>query len=136
MLRDADNVWRERSFSLKLSLAEISPGLQPRPEVKDWIMLQGRFDLVLFKGGDVWLVDYKSDNVPSDAIEQRAEFYLRQLSAYAEALERIEGGNVRSWLYFIRHGIALEMTAKVLSTDLYPAVLDSCRLEKTTHPEI
>jgi ATP-dependent exoDNAse (exonuclease V) beta subunit len=52
--------------------------------LKEQAYIRGRFDAVIeFEDGSYGVVDYKT----SDAKEERAAFYSRQLSAYAYALE-------------------------------------------------
>jgi PD-(D/E)XK nuclease superfamily len=54
------------------------------PSVASQCYINGRFDAVLeFEDGSYGIVDYKT----SDAKEEHAAFYSRQLSAYAYALE-------------------------------------------------
>ena len=87
-------------FYLGRSTADISPALPPgiikfREEyvksspisirgAASQCYINGRFDAVIeFEGGTYGIVDYKT----SDAKEEQAAFYSRQLSAYAYALE-------------------------------------------------
>jgi len=54
------------------------------PEVSAQAYIRGRFDAVIeFEDGSYGVVDYKT----SEAKDERAAFYSRQLSAYAYALE-------------------------------------------------
>jgi hypothetical protein len=88
------------NYYLGKSSSEISPGL-PAGSVKyreKWVKsapisfpdtatqcaIRGRFDAILaFEDGSYGIIDYKT----SDASEEEAAFYSRQLSAYAYALE-------------------------------------------------
>jgi hypothetical protein len=88
------------NFYLGRPAREISPDL-PAGSVKfreKWVksvpisfadtstqcVLKGRFDAILeFEDGSYGIIDYKT----SDASEEKAAFYSRQLSAYAYALE-------------------------------------------------
>jgi hypothetical protein len=87
-------------FYLGKPTREISPGLPPGavkmregyvksapidiPGVESQCYIKGRFDALLeFEDGTYGLVDYKT----SDAKEEHAAFYSRQLSAYAYSLE-------------------------------------------------
>jgi hypothetical protein len=88
------------NYYLDKPSSEISPGL-PAGSVKfreKWVksvpinfpgtssqcILKGRFDAIMaFEDGSYGIIDYKT----SDASEEKAAFYSRQLSAYAYALE-------------------------------------------------
>jgi RecB family exonuclease len=53
-------------------------------ETSSQCLIKGRFDAIIaFEDGSYGIVDYKT----SDASEEKAAFYSRQLSAYAYALE-------------------------------------------------
>jgi len=132
-LESAGRIWVERAFSVKLPIGELSSGIVPEPQVKDWIMLQGRIDLVAIKDGKACLIDYKSDMVPTGQLEEHSRRYIPQLAAYANALERIGGYEVACILYFIRHGVAINMTVEVAGFDFASAVLNACT--KTTGDE-
>jgi hypothetical protein len=54
------------------------------PDTSTQCVIKGRFDaIVAFEDGSYGIIDYKT----SDASEEKAAFYSRQLSAYAYALE-------------------------------------------------
>jgi len=54
------------------------------PETSSQCIIKGRFDAIIaFEDGSYGIIDYKT----SDASEEKAAFYSRQLSAYAYALE-------------------------------------------------
>lgn len=54
------------------------------PDTPSQIVIKGRFDAIIsFEDGSYGIIDYKT----SDASEEKASFYSRQLSAYAYALE-------------------------------------------------
>ena len=53
----------------------------------------------------ITVLDFKTDKVKADALEEATERYRAQVQAYAEALERIYNLPVkRSCLYFFRVG--------------------------------
>jgi hypothetical protein len=54
------------------------------PDTSTQCIIKGRFDAIMaFEDGSYGIIDYKT----SDASEEKAAFYSRQLSAYAYALE-------------------------------------------------
>ena len=88
------------NYYLDKSSSEISPELPPGivkfrekwvksvpisfPDTSTQCILKGRFDAIMaFEDGSYGIIDYKT----SDASEEKAAFYSRQLSAYAYALE-------------------------------------------------
>lgn len=61
------------------------------PELSSQCIIRGRFDAMLaFEDGSYGIIDYKT----SDASEEKAAFYSRQLSAYAYALENPAPGSL------------------------------------------
>ena len=71
------------------------------------VVLRGQIDLWFEEGGELVLVDYKTDDIKSRETAARAEFYAPQLRLYALALERITGRfPAKAFLYFLRPNIA------------------------------
>jgi len=83
------------------------------------LVLRGQVDLWFEEGGELVLVDYKTDAVSAVEAHQRAQDYAIQLRLYALAVERFTGrAPGRAWLHFLRPDIAIEI-------DLTPSLLDS-----------
>ncbi|HEV3330483.1 MAG TPA: UvrD-helicase domain-containing protein [Bryobacteraceae bacterium] len=83
------------------------------------LVLRGQVDLWFEEGGDLVIVDYKTDAVNAVEAHQRAQDYTIQLRLYALAVERITGrAPDRAWLHFLRPDTAIEI-------DLTPSLLDS-----------
>jgi len=79
------------------------------------VVLRGQIDLWFEEGGELVLVDYKTDDIKPREIAVRVEFYAPQLRLYALALERIAGRfPTKAFLYFLRpdmaRPVALERT--------------------------
>jgi ATP-dependent exoDNAse (exonuclease V) beta subunit len=86
--------------------------------VEDLVII-GQVDLWFLEGGELVIVDYKTDDVTASRAHQRAQDYAPQLRLYAMAVERIAGRPVdRAWLHFLRPNVAVEV-------DLAPSLLDS-----------
>lgn len=103
-MRKADFVKREFKFSL----------LCPAEELLDTgkgekVLLQGVADCCIAEGGKLTVIDYKTDNVKTDAeIQSRSEFYAGQIKTYAAALSRIFNMEVKECvLYFLTPGKAV-----------------------------
>jgi ATP-dependent exoDNAse (exonuclease V) beta subunit len=83
------------------------------------LVLSGQVDLWFVEGGELVIVDYKTDDVTASQAHQRAQDYALQLRLYAMAVERIAGRPVdRAWLHFLRPNVPVEV-------DLAPSLLDS-----------
>jgi ATP-dependent exoDNAse (exonuclease V) beta subunit len=85
----------------------------------DGLVLRGQIDLWFEEGGELVIVDYKTDSVSAVEAHQRALDHAMQLRIYALAVERITGrAPDRAWLHFLRPNTAIEV-------DLTPSLLDS-----------
>jgi ATP-dependent exoDNAse (exonuclease V) beta subunit len=85
----------------------------------DGLVLRGQIDLWFEEGGELVIVDYKTDSVSAVEAHQRAQDHAMQLRIYALAVERITGrAPDRAWLHFLRPNTAIEV-------DLTPSLLDS-----------
>jgi len=67
-------------------------------------------DLVVVRPADLWLVDFKTDDVGAAELAHKVREYQPQLALYALALGRIYGRPVtEAWLHFL----ALNRTVRV-----------------------
>ncbi|HEY7388651.1 MAG TPA: UvrD-helicase domain-containing protein [Bryobacteraceae bacterium] len=83
------------------------------------MVLRGQIDVWFEEGGELVLVDYKTDGVTAIEAHQRAHEYAIQLRLYALALEQIAGrAPDRAWLHFLRPNT-------LIPVDLTPSLLDS-----------
>ena len=105
-IRKAEKKWREFRFSLLCSAKD----LIPEETAEDKILLQGVVDCCFMEDDELVIVDYKSDRVSKENVQERAEHYRRQLNAYAEALTRIMGIPVKEQvLFFLEPGVAVSL---------------------------
>ena len=100
-IRAADRVWREFRFSILCNAGELL-----HTDSEEEILLQGVVDCCIEENGELVVIDYKTDNVHSEAqIEQRRSLYESQVKAYTMALTRIFSMPVKeSVLYFLSCG--------------------------------
>jgi CRISPR/Cas system-associated exonuclease Cas4 (RecB family) len=85
----------------------------------DGLVLRGQVDLWFEEGGELMLVDYKTDAVSAREAHQRAGEYALQLRLYAMAVEQVAGRPPdRALLHFLRPNT-------VIPIDLSPSLLDS-----------
>ena len=68
----------------------------------DGTVLEGYVDLIFEDpGGDLVVVDYKTDAVPAAALDTRVAYYQPQMQAYATCLQAATGRPVRCELLFL-----------------------------------
>jgi ATP-dependent helicase/nuclease subunit A len=101
----AANVRRELAFTARFSPAELAAitGAKSEPELKDeFVVVQGVADLVVLLPEEIWLVDFKTDEIRKDELPDRIKTYTPQLKLYALALEKIYSRPVAArWLHFL-----------------------------------
>ncbi len=91
----AEKVWRELKFSL---LTDASAYFKQAEGEK--ILLQGVVDCCILENGKLTVIDFKTDRVSKNTVHDRAREYAAQLSAYAEAMERMLGYPVKEKLLY------------------------------------
>ncbi len=105
-LRKSDLVKREVPFVLKKKANEMLENLN---ECDD-ILIQGIIDCYFYEGDEVVVIDYKTDSVKENEIEEIKLKYKGQIALYKEALEKIENRKVKeSYLYLMSLGKAVEV---------------------------
>ena len=64
--------------------------------------MQGVADLVVLLPEEIWLVDFKTDEIRKDELPDRIKTYTPQLKLYAQALGKIYSRPVTNcWLHFL-----------------------------------
>jgi ATP-dependent helicase/nuclease subunit A len=103
--RQAANVKRELAFTAKFNPAELSEIIGTEPEAgleKEFVVVQGVVDLVVLLPQEIWLVDFKTDEVGADNLPAKIKIYAPQLKLYASALAKIYARPVTNcWLHFL-----------------------------------
>jgi len=99
------NVKRELAFTAKFSPAELLEitGAKSSPDLEnEFIVVQGVADLVVLLPREIWLVDFKTDDVRPDDLPAKLKAYQPQLKLYARALAKIYARPVTNcWLHFL-----------------------------------
>ncbi len=88
----AAEVRRELPFTARFSPAEISEITGAKIEVGlegEFVVVQGVADLVVLRPKEIWLVDFKTDDVTARELPEKIKIYKPQLRLYAAALEKI-----------------------------------------------
>jgi ATP-dependent helicase/nuclease subunit A len=68
----------------------------------EFVVAEGKADLVVLRPGEIWLLDFKTDKVKGADLDARVKLYEPQLRLYARALSAIYGRPVSEcWLYFL-----------------------------------
>jgi ATP-dependent helicase/nuclease subunit A len=89
---NAENVRRELPFTARFSPAEIAEITGAKIEAglkNEFVVVQGVADLVVLLPQEIWLVDFKTDEVGQGDLPERVKAYTPQLKLYAAALENI-----------------------------------------------
>ena len=101
----AENVRRELAFTAKFSPAELEVITGAKAEAgleSEFVVVQGVADLVVLLPEEIWLVDFKTDQMRTDELPEKIRLYEPQLKLYACALGKIYSRPVTScWLHFL-----------------------------------
>src|SRR5208283_1161834 len=102
---NAVNVRRELAFTAKFSPQELAEIVGTKPEAgleNEFVVVQGVADLVVLLPEEIWLVDFKTDEVRAGELPAKIKGYTPQLKLYARALARIYSRPVTAcWLHFL-----------------------------------
>jgi ATP-dependent helicase/nuclease subunit A len=102
---NAENVRRELPFTARFSPAEIGEitGKQTDATLADeFVVVQGVADLVVLLPQEIWLVDFKTDEVRAGELPEKIKIYSPQLKLYASALAKIYSRPItHCWLHFL-----------------------------------
>ncbi|MBQ5695272.1 MAG: helicase-exonuclease AddAB subunit AddA, partial [Clostridium sp.] len=98
--KDERLVSRELPFFTELSSVEYKPELNKDVYVDEKIRLQGIIDCFFEEEDGIVLLDYKTDYVEEEKVDEIIERYRAQLKYYKDALEKITEKRVKeSYLY-------------------------------------
>ncbi len=101
-------VWREAPFVLGLSPSEA--GLPDRAgyDEAERIRVQGVFDCLVEEDDGFLLIDYKTDQIPPEAVAARVAHYRPQIRLYARAVAAIYPKPLKeACLYFLHLGASV-----------------------------
>jgi ATP-dependent helicase/nuclease subunit A len=103
--QQAANVRRELAFTAKFSpqeLAKITGAKAVAGLEDEFVVVQGVADLVVLLPKEIWLVDFKTDDVRAADLAAKTKTYEPQLKLYASALAKIYSRPVTNcWLHFL-----------------------------------
>jgi ATP-dependent helicase/nuclease subunit A len=70
------------------------------------VLVQGIIDLYFEEADGIVLIDFKTDRITKEEVENRSKGYQHQIDLYAEAIEGITGKPVKErYLYFLEIGL-------------------------------
>ena len=97
-LRSAEHLLREFKFSVLEDAGNYVPGLK-----NEQVLLQGVVDCAIIEPDGITVLDFKTDRVTEQTLAGVLDGYKLQVSAYANALQKIYRLPVKeAWLYFFR----------------------------------
>ena len=114
ILSNRSLVHRELPFTARFSLTELRQmGSQPEDSDtgNEFVLVQGVADLAVIAPDAISLVDFKTDQLTGEEVEQRVKIYEPQLRLYALALSRIYRRPVREaslYLVGLRRAVSVE----------------------------
>jgi ATP-dependent helicase/nuclease subunit A len=101
---NSQGVRREVPFHIELRSTEIYKEL-PKDYESELIAVQGIIDCFFEEDGEIVLLDYKTDYVTDDNINEIKERYKVQIELYCRALEKITGKRVKEkFVYLFYNG--------------------------------
>jgi ATP-dependent helicase/nuclease subunit A len=107
LIRDQNQfVHRELAFTARFSAAELALILgHPHDPSLDgeFVLVQGVADLAVVAPKEIWLLDFKTDQVNQQEVATQGRIYQSQINLYATALSRIYRRPVtKSYLCFLK----------------------------------
>ena len=110
---------REWEFTASFSAADLAQRsfpMAPDLDPDEFVVIQGVVDLAVIRPEEIWLVDFKTDEVGRDGLAAKVAAYSPQIVLYAAALERIHRRPVtEAWLHFlaVNETVSVPLTAAV-----------------------
>ena len=102
---NAANAKRELPFTAKFAPKELDGILGTKSGANlenEFIVVQGIADLVVLLPQEIWLVDFKTDDIRADELPEKIKMYSPQLKLYANALAKIYSRPAtHCWLHFL-----------------------------------
>ena len=106
ILQQRGRVHRELPFTVRFSASDLAQaGLKSDVVEDEFVVVQGVVDLAVVLTGEIWILDFKTDEVRAGELADKSRLYEPQLKLYALALSRIYRRPVtRRWLHFLSVG--------------------------------
>jgi ATP-dependent helicase/nuclease subunit A len=105
LIISAEKLWRELKFSVMVSPTELGG-----EDDDERLLLQGVVDCCVLKDGRLTIIDFKTDYVTEETVNEKTELYSGQLEAYKVAMTKMLGLPVeRKILCFLTAGLHREL---------------------------
>jgi ATP-dependent helicase/nuclease subunit A len=104
---------RELAFTARMDageLARLGAAQFAGAGAGEFVVVQGVVDLAAILPAEIWLLDFKTDHFPAQALNEKIKQYRPQIELYASAISRIYRRPVtRRWLHFLtqRHTVRI-----------------------------
>ncbi|RIV28609.1 hypothetical protein D2Q93_02335 [Alicyclobacillaceae bacterium I2511] len=101
-LRGATRIWRELPFFHRIDIFQ-GDDEKIAMEKNNFVTVQGVIDCLAELPEGWLLIDYKTDRIGRDDVDQTAQEYAGQVGVYLEAVQQAietSGKSVEAWLYF------------------------------------
>jgi ATP-dependent helicase/nuclease subunit A len=113
ILGKKDAIRRELRFTARLPAVEIAE-IVGKPVAaglaEEIIVVQGVVDLAVLLPQEIWLLDFKTDSIKADDLQEKTNLYEPQLELYSRALSEIYHRPVtNAWLFFLSIGEAVRL---------------------------
>jgi ATP-dependent helicase/nuclease subunit A len=110
-LSKANNIRREMSFTIRLNSKEPGLKIMLSDVTEDEILVvQGVIDLCMVSENEIWLLDYKTDEMRPEEVEIKNKEYSPQIELYSYALKSIYNRPVtKKWLHYFSIGKTIEI---------------------------
>ncbi|MEO5802943.1 MAG: helicase-exonuclease AddAB subunit AddA [Verrucomicrobiota bacterium] len=78
----------------------------------EFVVLQGVIDIAVILPSEIWLLDFKTDQITKSELTERAQHYRLQVALYADAMSKIYNRPVtQRWLHFLALQKTVNLTA-------------------------
>ena len=105
-LDNKNNILREWPFTF----AEEVQSHKSQATSNDFLIVQGIIDMLVQTPEGLVIIDFKTDRVTTNQVNERAELYRGQLELYGRAAESILKTKITSkWLYFLMPQVSVEV---------------------------
>lgn len=107
-IRNSEKVYKEKPIIYSVKLNEIY--INENIDNDERVIMKGIIDIVFREGEDLVLLDYKTDYVTEDKIDEIKSKYEKQLKLYQMAIENITGRKIKEkYLYLFGIGKTVQV---------------------------
>lgn len=115
ILENSENIRREHPFTARLSATDFAKlNLRKGDSFPcgEFVVLQGVIDVAVILPNEIWLLDFKTDQIKETELAKRVAHYRTQVVLYADAMTKIYNRPVtQRWLHFLELRKTVELAA-------------------------